>query len=87
MVQAINAYKKITVDPDFRELERQRSIARHNETTALRHARDQEREIWLGVVADKDAAIADQAAAIAGKDAENERLRALIAQLQAKAEA
>jgi len=82
MVQAINAYKKITVDPDFRELERQRSIARHNETTALRHAREQgeesERKIWQGVVADKDAAIAD-------KDAENERLRAQIAQLQAKA--
>ena len=92
MVQAINAYKKITVDPDFRELERQRSIARHNETTALRHAREQEREIWQGVVADKDAAIADKDAAIAekdaaiaDKDAENERLRAQIAQLQTKA--
>ena len=91
MVQAINAYKKITADSEFRELERQRSIARHNETTALRHARDQEREIWQGVVADQAAAIADQAAAIADKDAaiasqaaENERLRAQIAELQAK---
>jgi len=46
--------------PEFRELERQRSIARHNEAAA------------------KDAAIASQAA-------ENERLRAQIAELQAKA--
>ena len=76
MEQAINAYKKITVNPEFRELERQRSYARHNETTALRHARDQEREIWQGVVA-------EQAAEIANKDAENERLRAQIAELQA----
>ena len=78
MVQAINAYKKITVDPKFRELERQRSIARHNETTALRHAREQEREIWQGVVADKDAAIAKQAAEIADQASEIARLKAQL---------
>jgi len=82
MEQAISAYKKITVNPEFRELERQRSYARHNEAAALRHARDEgrveEREIWQGVVADKDAAIASQAA-------ENERLRAQLAEFQANA--
>jgi len=41
MEQAINAYKKITVTPEFRELERQRSYARHNEAAALRHAREE----------------------------------------------
>jgi len=71
MDQAINAYKKITVTPEFRELERQRSFARHNEASALRHAQEEERAIWQGVVAEKDA--------------ENERLRAQIAELQAKA--
>jgi len=71
MEQAINAYKKITVTPEFRELERQRSYARHNEAAALRHAREQEREIWQGVVADKDAEIAD-------KDAEIARLKAQL---------
>ena len=91
MEQAINAYKKITVDPKFRELERQRSIARHNETTALRHAREQEREIWQGVVAEQAAAIADQAAeiaeqtaAIAGQAAEIADQAAEIARLKAQ---
>jgi len=76
--------------------ERARFFARCNETTALRHAREQgeesERKIWQGVVAEKDAAIADKDAVIANKDAEianqaaeNEWLRAQIAQLQAKA--
>ena len=41
MEQAINAYKKITITPEFRELERQRSYARHNETAALRHAQEE----------------------------------------------
>jgi predicted transposase/invertase (TIGR01784 family) len=65
MEQAINAYHKITATPEFRELERMRSIARHNEAAALRHARmegraegkAEEREIWQNVVAEKDAQI------------------------------
>jgi predicted transposase/invertase (TIGR01784 family) len=35
MEQAIRA------DPEFRELERLREMARHNEASALRHARDE----------------------------------------------
>ena len=44
MEQAINAYQKITATPEFREMERMRSYARHNEAAALRHARNEERE-------------------------------------------
>ena len=39
MEKAIKAYNTITVSPEFKELERLRSIARHNETSALRHAK------------------------------------------------
>jgi len=58
MEQAIKAYHQITADSEFREMERLREIARHNEAAALRHARDEERELWKNVVADKDAEIA-----------------------------
>ena len=74
MEQAINAYQKITVTPEFREKERLRSIARHNEASALSEAedagREKEREKWQGVVV--------------GKDAEIEKLRLQLAELQAK---
>jgi hypothetical protein len=69
MEQAINAYHKITATPGFRELERIRSDARHNEASALHHAREEgkaeEREKWQNVVADRDADIADKDAKIA----------------------
>jgi predicted transposase/invertase (TIGR01784 family) len=41
MEQAIRAYHQITADPEFREMERLREMARHNEATALRHARNE----------------------------------------------
>ena len=41
MEKAINAYNTVTVSPEFRELERLRSLARHNEAAALRHAQQQ----------------------------------------------
>jgi len=41
MEKAIKAYNTITVSPEFKELERLRSIARHNETSALRHAKEE----------------------------------------------
>jgi len=44
MEQAINAYRSITVDEAFREKERLYSLARHNEASALRHARNQGRD-------------------------------------------
>jgi len=91
MEQAINAYQKITVAPEFREKERLRSLARHNEASALHEAREEEREKWQGVVDDKDAEITNQAAEIANKTteitnqaAEIEKLRLQLAELQAK---
>ena len=89
MEQAINAYQKITVTPEFRERERLRSIARHNEASALSEAeekgiekgrekgREEERQRWQGVVVGKDAEIINQAAEI-------EKLRLQLAALQAK---
>jgi predicted transposase/invertase (TIGR01784 family) len=41
MDQAINAYQKIAVSPELREIERARSYARHNEASALYHAREE----------------------------------------------
>jgi predicted transposase/invertase (TIGR01784 family) len=64
MDQAISAYYTITASSEFRESERLYEKARHDEAQALHHAREEEREKWQGVVADKDA--------------ENARLRAEI---------
>jgi predicted transposase/invertase (TIGR01784 family) len=41
MEEAIRAYHQITADSEFREMERLREMARHNEASALRHARDE----------------------------------------------
>ncbi|MCL2185790.1 MAG: Rpn family recombination-promoting nuclease/putative transposase [Treponema sp.] len=41
MERAINAYNTITVSPEFKELERLRAQARHNEAAALRYEREQ----------------------------------------------
>jgi predicted transposase/invertase (TIGR01784 family) len=89
MKQAIGAYRSITATEEFKELERLRSRARHNEAAALRNARLEERAKWQGVLdavladkdavlADKDAALADKDAALADKEAEIAQLRALL---------
>jgi len=63
MSQAIEAYRHVAATNEFKELERMRSKARHDEVSALNHARRVERqerdEHWQGVVADKDARIAE----------------------------
>ena len=93
--QIIEAYRNITATSEFKELERMRALARHNEASALKHAREQgqeqERRKWQVVVADKDAVIADQdaviadqAAALTEQKAENEKKDALIAELMAR---
>jgi predicted transposase/invertase (TIGR01784 family) len=43
MGEAVRAYHQITADSEFREMERLREMARHNEAAALRHARDEGR--------------------------------------------
>jgi hypothetical protein len=73
MEQAINAYRHITATDAFREMERLRSRARHNEAAALRHARTEgaetERIKWQGVLAERDAALTKKDAALTEKDA------------------
>ena len=72
MKQAIGAYRSITATPEFREMERLRSKARHDEAQALRKARlegaEMERKQWQNVVADKDALIAELRAQLDGKE-------------------
>ena len=62
MTQAIGAYREVMVSPEFRELERLRADARHNEASALLNAQRkgyrEADEKWQGVVADKDEEIA-----------------------------
>jgi hypothetical protein len=74
MQQAIRAYRSITVTPEFQEAERLRSIARHDKAQALfqahREGVRESDEKWQGVVA--------------GKDAENARLRERLAALQSR---
>jgi predicted transposase/invertase (TIGR01784 family) len=70
MSEAIGAYRHVAGTEEFREIERLRSRTRHNEASALGHARRQEREKWQGVITEKDS--------------ENELLRAQIAELQAQ---
>ena len=74
MEQMIDAYNQIAASPEFLELERLRQRAREDEANALSTAekkgRAVERMIWQSVVA--------------GKDVENERLRAENAELRAK---
>ena len=75
MKQAIEAYRSITASSEFRESERLRSKARHDEAQALRKARLDEREKWQSVIA---AVTADKDAMIAGKDAMIAKLRAQL---------
>ena len=88
MKQAIRAYRSITATPEFREMERVRSKARHDEAQALRKARldgaESERGQWQSVVAGKDAMLADKDAMLADKDAMLADKDAIIARLRAE---
>jgi hypothetical protein len=65
MEQAIRAYRQVAGTNEFREIERLRSRARHNEASALGHARRAEREKWRSVVVDLRDSIAEKDALIA----------------------
>ena len=99
MEQAIGAFRRITATPEFREMERLRSKARHDEAQALHHARlegaresdekwqravAEKDENWRRAVAEKDAALAGAREAVAEKDSEIARLREQLAALQAR---
>jgi predicted transposase/invertase (TIGR01784 family) len=58
MSDAIVAYRNVAASSEFREVERMRSKARHDEAQALYNARKQRDEHWQGVVAEKDELIA-----------------------------
>jgi len=63
MSEAIGAYRHVAASSEFREVERMRSKARHDEAQALKNAeqRGEERANikWQSVVADKDTLIAE----------------------------
>jgi len=97
MSEAIMAYRHVAASPEFREIERVRSKARHDEAQAIYNAerrgeiRGEERANanLQGIIADKEARIAELEAMLgarklANKDAENAELRAQLAQLQAQ---
>ena len=67
MSEAIRAYRHVAASPEFREIERVRSKARHDEAQAIYNAERREREKWQGVVADKDALIAELQAKLENK--------------------
>jgi len=78
--QAITAYRSIIATDEFKELERLRELAQHNEASALANARQEERQKWQAIMAvektanqaalaEKDATIEAKEIAIADKDA------------------
>jgi len=90
MEQAIGAYRHIAATDEFKEIERLRSRARHNEASALGHARREgyreADEKWQGIVADKDMALANKEMEIANKEMEIEKLRKQLAELQTESD-
>jgi len=76
MNQAIGAYRQVTASPEFNEIERLRSKARHDEAQALRKARLDGEELgeqrsdkkWEGVITKKETEIAEKEAIIAEKE-------------------
>ena len=59
MSQAVEAYRGVTATDRFKYLEILRERTAHDEAQALYNAQLKEREKWQGVVADKDALIAE----------------------------
>jgi predicted transposase/invertase (TIGR01784 family) len=78
MKKAVGAFRRVSASPEFHEIERLRSKARHDEAQALDNAASREREKWQGVVAEKEATIADKDAELANLDAIIKELKAII---------
>ncbi len=72
----------MTATDEFKEMERLRSRARHNEASAIGYAVDREREKWQGIVADRDARLADKDAALAAQAAQIAELMARLGEEQ-----
>jgi len=71
MSAAVQAYRHVAASPEFREIARLRSKARHDEAQALGNARKQgaaeEREKWQSVVDEQAALIAELQAQLGKK--------------------
>jgi hypothetical protein len=84
MKQAIGAYRHVSASPEFREIERLRSKARHDEAQALNNA--EKRGEKRGEERGEERADKKWESVVAEQAAENEKLRKQIAELQAKNE-
>ena len=67
MSTALQAYRHVAASDEFKEIERMRSKARHDEAQALRNAELREREKWQGIVDEQAALIAELQAQLAKK--------------------
>ena len=74
----VEAFRQVATGSEFREIERLRSKARHDEAHALKHAAMVEREKWQAVVAEKDASLAERDASLAEQHAIIVKLRARL---------
>ena len=58
MSSALKAYRHVAASDEFKERERMRAKARHDEAQALYNAQRQRDMHWQGIVEEKDALIA-----------------------------
>ena len=84
MSEAVVAYRHVAASDEFKEIERMRSKARHDEAQVLKNAQRKRDEQWRSVVAGKDAMIAEVVAEKVAAIAENEKLRAQLAELRSR---
>ena len=68
MSKVVAAYKSVTASDEFKELERIRAKARHDEAQAIYNAEQQRDEHWQVIVAVKETALAEKETALAKKD-------------------
>jgi len=84
--KVVAAYKSVTASDEFKELERIRAKARHDEAQAIYNAEQQRDEHWQGVVAEHDehwqVIVAEKDTALAEKDSALARQAMIIARLQ-----
>jgi len=82
--RAVVKLRELSSDERARDMYERREKALRDIDSRERFARAEERQIWQGVVAGKDAEIAGKDAEIAGKDAEIAGKDAEIARLRAQ---
>jgi len=78
MSEAVQAYRHVAASPEFREIARLRSKARHDEAQALNNVRREEREKLQGVIDEQADLIGEQADVFNEKDASLAKQAGLI---------